>query len=112
VDIKSYVRTLAQASGATEAERQRTEELIVQKASGDFDLMQLTNGHDFYCALGACLRTELGRRRVPQTWGSEVEMHIRLTFRDEDFRATSIFRQLREWEKRNVPYGVVHDRFH
>lgn len=71
---------------------------------------QMNNGHDFSSALGKMLRSEIGCRKTPHTWGSEVETHIRLSFRDEDFLSLSVFRDIVEWENRNYPYKVLSSR--
>lgn len=71
------------------------------------DDRQMTNGHDACCALGKMLQAEIGNKKVPQTWGSEVESHIRLAFRDEDFRNTAIFFKIIDWEDRNYPYVIL-----
>lgn len=81
--------------------------LINKHAADDFDPLQMTNGHDFCSALGLCLRDAIGSRRVAQTWGSEVEMHLRLALNDNDFRATSVFRDILRWERENVPYIIL-----
>jgi hypothetical protein len=64
----------------------------------DFDLLQLTNGHDLFAALGICLRNRIGSRSVPQTWRSEVEMHLRLVYSTSDFRKTQAYAKIAEWQ--------------
>ncbi|MCW2370328.1 DUF4435 domain-containing protein [Sphingobium sp. B11D3D] len=64
----------------------------------DFDLWQLTNGHDLIAAIGIALRDRLGERRPPQTWRSEVERHLRLTFDVSDFRELGMLARIQVWE--------------
>lgn len=71
------------------------------------DDWQMTNGHDFCGALGAMLQSEIGNRKIPQTWASEVESHIRLAFDKADFQSLKIFDDIMAWEKRNNGYQVV-----
>lgn len=75
-----------------------------------FDLYQLTNGHDFCSVLGVMLKEELGNRKTQQTWGSEVEKHLRLSFDDTDFTGASIYQDIIDWETTNKPYKILDDR--
>jgi hypothetical protein len=111
VDIDGYVDLLTKQDRISAQEKKRLVQMIEVAAKQTHDLMQLTNGHDFHCALGACLRADLGQRRPPQAWGSEVETHLRLAFSDTDFQRTEIFEKLDAWEKANVPYRVIDKRF-
>lgn len=76
-----------------------------------FPLLQITNGHDAMTALGIALRDKLASRAKAQTWGSEVELHIRLAFTDKEFIDSSVYNNLAEWEAENKPYRVLHLRF-
>lgn len=71
------------------------------------DDWQMTNGHDFCAALGAMLRSDIGTRKVPQSWASEVESHIRLTFDSNDFRSLALFQGILAWEAANSGYVVL-----
>ena len=74
--------------------------------------LQMSNGHDMCCALGKMLRSEIGSRRHQQSWGSEVEAHIRMNFDDSDFKSLMIFADIKAWEARNSGFNVVDERFH
>lgn len=111
VDIQGYVNLLTQHEQIVEPEKERLVQMIETAAKQTFDLLQLTNGHDFHCALGACLRSDLGQRRPHQAWGSEVETHLRLAFSDTDFQRSEVFKKLSAWEKANVPFRVIDERF-
>ncbi|CAN7166217.1 hypothetical protein LJR011_000195 [Agrobacterium tumefaciens] len=65
------------------------------------DVWQLTNGHDFACALGVSLRTKISNRKHPQTTGEEVEKHIRLALSESDFRSMEVYRFLCGWQTSN-----------
>ncbi|ESZ11564.1 hypothetical protein [Mesorhizobium sp. L48C026A00] len=111
LDLSEYVLKLTKETAVTAEERRVLEELFVLEAKKEYDPWQFTNGHDFYSALGASLRGDLGARRYAQTWGFEVEMHIRLAFTDADFKETHIFAALKSWEAR-TRYSVVSKRLH
>ncbi|MER9371890.1 DUF4435 domain-containing protein [Mesorhizobium sp. M0491] len=111
VNIEGYVNLLTQQERISDQEKNDLVQMLEAAAKQKFDLLQLTNGHDFHCALGACLRADLGERRSPQAWGSEVESHLRLAFSDADFQCSEIFEKLRAWEKANVPFRVIDGRF-
>jgi hypothetical protein len=111
LDVGGYVDLIFAARTVTAHEKQSLKDQIVRAATQPYDLRQLTNGHDFHCAVGACLRADLGSRIRPQTWATEVEMHLRLTFSDDDFRETLIYNQIIVWTRDNKPYGILHSRF-
>lgn len=73
---------------------------VESAASSNFDLYQITNGHDFCWGLGICLREKIGGRNKNQTTGKEVEMHLRLAVNETDFKSMSVFEAITQWEKR------------
>lgn len=72
-----------------------------------YDAYQITNGHDFLTMLGIALRSKLSDRHAAQTWGSEVELHFRLSYSDEDFAATPTFAAIVNWQDENPPYIIL-----
>ncbi|WP_160320355.1 hypothetical protein, partial [Rhizobium ecuadorense] len=79
VDIDQYLADLTKDSEISAEEYAALGSLIASTANRNFDLKQLTNGHDFYSALGASLRGDIGDRKQAQTFGNECEIHIRLS---------------------------------
>lgn len=98
---------------AREVARLSDEEVEVLRGHVDhymnahLDLYQLTSGHDFCAALGVCLRGEIGDRRPPQTWRSEIEIHFRLAFDTLHLVQTTFMAGVRQWEQDNRPYQVL-----
>lgn len=68
---------------------------------------QMTNGHDFCAALGAMLLSDIGNRKVPQCWASEIETHIRLAFDKDDFLSLRLFQSVSAWEDANIDFRVL-----
>lgn len=96
-----YVDALLTA-GYTDASKKDWIELEIRaEMCKPKDDWQMTNGHDFCAALGAMLRSEIGARKAPQCWASEVEAHIRLTFDKDDFRSLKLFETISAWEAKN-----------
>ncbi|MBB5054420.1 hypothetical protein HNQ36_004422 [Afipia massiliensis] len=85
--------------------------LVSQHSAIDYDLAQITCGHDFYACLGLALRQQLGARKIPQSWRREVEMHFRLAFNDVHFAETNLLKRILEWERENKPYIILAARF-
>jgi hypothetical protein len=110
VNLDGYVDLIFEGCVASEQGRKELKEQISRATNQRYDLYQLTNGHDFHSALGECLRSELASRRPQQTWASEVELHLRLVFTDDEFRASEIYRQIRMWIRDNPPYRVLSSR--
>jgi hypothetical protein len=111
VDFPSYIAEVFRQNVRKTDIQNHLSTAIEVNAAKEVNLYQLTNGHDVYCLLGVCLREELGERRISQTWGREVECHVRLTFDDERFSRSDVFRALRNWEDNNAPFRVLADHF-
>lgn len=62
------------------------------------DIWQITNGHDFAEALGACLRLRISSRKMPQTSGDEIERHLRLAISEAEFKTMDVYRKIIEWQ--------------
>ena len=106
IDLDSYVNLIV-GSSAPGKTRSAVKDLIEKNTLLEYNLYQLTNGHDFHCALGACLRVELGSRKAQQTWGREVAKHLRLGFREQEFQDCTVYRKICEWENENSPYRIL-----
>jgi hypothetical protein len=106
VDVDAYLDLVFEGRAVSTATRDALKQKIVSAAAKTYDLRQLTNGHDFHCALGACLRGTLGARAIPQTWGKEVESHLRLSCDEAEFRTMSVYFGIREWAQDNAPFRV------
>lgn len=104
--VESYIDELVGSGNVDESERHWIRQKIGEEMSSSYNLLQLTNGHDFCSALGAYLRTKIGSRREPQAWGKEVALHLRLTVDRVDFFKLAVASELRNWEKSNAPYRI------
>jgi len=108
VDIDGYVASIFQNRPPVPiAKKEALKQQIARAAGKEYDLYQLTNGHDFHCALGASLRHDLGSRRHFHTWGSEVEKHLRLTLNDSDFKRLLVYGAICEWVRKNPPFKIL-----
>lgn len=112
VDVDNYVQAVREARSLSPSRTSVIRTLILSGLSESYDLEQITNGHDFHCALGASLRLDLANRREVHTWASEVEMHIRLAFSDSELKKTAIFKHIRAWEVKNRPYMILDSRLY
>lgn len=73
------------------------------------DIWQITNGHDLIKALGICLQDRLGNRKKHNIEVKEIELHLRLTIDDEDFRSLGIFQKILVWSE-NKSFMVLNER--
>jgi hypothetical protein len=106
VDLDAYIDLVFDGRVTNTGEKETLKEAIARACQKGYDLYQLTNGHDFYCALGSCLRSELGFRRDFHSWRSEIEKDLRLAFSDGDFRETEVYRGLCGWINENRGYVI------
>ncbi len=70
------------------------------------DPWQLAHGHDVCELVGIALRRLVGGRKIPQTWGSEVEKGLRLAFDESAFKKTDIYSKLIVWEGSDARYQL------
>jgi hypothetical protein len=107
IDLELLVEHVSSGRFALQNKKQEITRLIRNHTAREFDFQQLTNGHDFFAMLGIALQGKFGDRRPPQAWGSEVEIHFRLAFSEEDFAVTPLFFAISDWQKENKPYFVL-----
>lgn len=109
VDLDGYVASIFHdhRPPVSVATKEALKLQITRAAGKEYDLYQLTNGHDFHCALGASLRDDLGSRREVHTWGKEVEMHLRLGLDESEFRRLSVYQAICKWVRENRPFNIL-----
>lgn len=110
INLDAYIELVFEGRTPDAGEKGALRDQVSALCRREYDLSQLTNGHDFHCALGACLRVELGSRRHAHSWGSEVEKDLRLAFSDQEFKATAVYQMLSAWASDNHPYVVLDSR--
>ncbi len=110
VDVDAYLDLIFDSRPPDPAARVFLKNKIDAMVARPHDLRQLTNGHDFHCALGVSLRNLLANRTPSQTWGKEVEAHLRLTQDEKDFKATAVYAEMLAWTHDNEPFRIFsHD---
>lgn len=100
VDLEALISHVSLGKFNSEANKAVLRQHIARYCQADFDLWQFTNGHDFFAALGIALRSRIGNRKNPQTWRSEVEKHLRLTFDINDLDGIGCLPKVLEWQGR------------
>lgn len=107
VDIDKYIDDLVAKSNINNKQKADLKKDIEVAAQGGHNSLQFTNGHDFHCALGASLRSELGSRKEAQSYGSECEIHFRLAFNGEKFKETTLYKDILNWEAASNGFSVL-----
>jgi hypothetical protein len=107
VDVGRLVEQVSTGAFSSDEAKQKLKDLITAHTRQQFDKFQITNGHDFLAMLGIALQERLGDRQIPQTWGSEIELHLRLAYSEDEFVASSLFIAILAWQDENVPYAVL-----
>ncbi|WP_375779088.1 hypothetical protein ACE103_08645 [Bradyrhizobium sp. ma5] len=107
IDVRLLVEHVSTGRYAVEQRKQEMSRRINNHLAGRIDDEQLTNGHDFFAMLGLALQDKFGNRRPAQAWASEVEMHFRLAFSEDDFVGTNLFLAILIWQDENKPYLIL-----
>jgi hypothetical protein len=111
VNLGAYIGAIQSRPPLTADQQRHLFAQITNANRVEYDLLQITNGHDFCSAFGVALRNDLGDRREVHTWGSEIEAHFRLALTDDEFRELSVCQGLLAWQVENAPYAVLGARF-
>jgi hypothetical protein len=81
---------------------------LQQCSANEFDLLQLSCGHDIAAVTGVALRELIGNRfRDAHTWGREIESGLRLAFDFRAFSSTDVFRGMKEWRDNNARFQIL-----
>lgn len=107
IDVDLLVPHVSQGAFSSATKQDWLKTLIKNHLSAKHEAKQLTNGHDFCAALGLALRDKFGKRVPPQTWRSEVQIHFRLAYSEEDFARSDVFKQILQWQKDNPPFVIL-----
>jgi hypothetical protein len=106
VDIDRLIERVSFGSSDAQ-EKASLRALAAQYVGQSFDLRQLTAGRDFLTMLGLALQGKLGDRGPEQTVASEIELHFRLAFSEDDFVRTPLFLAILDWQSENQPYLIL-----
>lgn len=106
LDIDRLIDVVSVGAFASEEQKMVLRGHIDELLALEIDVLQLTNGHDFLAALGIALREQIGSRKAPQTWRSEIEMHLRFGLTAEDFVTTAAYTEICDWEN-STGLGVL-----
>jgi len=107
IDVDAMVASVSWGRMNTSEHKETLKNYIERYVKSAIDLRQVTSGHDFCEALGISLRNKAGDRKPPQTWRSEIELHLRLTCDREHFDETNFCNNVRRWENENIPFRVL-----
>jgi hypothetical protein len=110
IEVDLLVEHVSQGAFGSVQKKQQLKDLVSGHLNRHFDLLQLTNGHDFLAMLGIALRDKLGKRLLPQTWQSEVQIHFRLAYSEADFVQSGVFKAIVAWQRENPPYIILKPR--
>ena len=105
VDERDLVRVVA-GGGSGDGERRLTE--CLDELPVDADPWHVVRGHDLIVLLRIGLRRALGSMS-PTRGTQDIARALRLAFSPDQLRASSLYRDLRAWERRNPPYRVLFD---
>jgi hypothetical protein len=81
--------------------------LIAQTVARGHDPRQVCNGHDVADVLAIALQVLLGNLEPSESRRFVVESELRSAFDAAAFRASGLFRAIREWEEANPGYLVL-----
>lgn len=107
LDIDAMIEEASKGAHSHKAAKNALRAHIDHYVAINFDLWQLTNGHDLISALGIALQGRVGDRLVQQAKRSEVEKHLRLTFDHADFQASGLAKRIGDWGASRGGLGLL-----
>jgi hypothetical protein len=103
IDEQRLVReVLAKNPRCTHSEND-LRQMMGNVANANHDYWHVGCGHDMTAALAVLLADKTGRDVPSYT----IERQLRLSFHPTDVAATALFREIKAWEQRNTPYGIL-----
>lgn len=73
----------------------------------DHNPLELCCGHDVIEILGVGLRQSFGALAQAENSSSEVARSLILAYERGHFEETDLYKQIKDWEERNVPYRIL-----
>lgn len=99
IDISQYIsRILSKSTNATITDKQFLQKEIETTDIQNYDLLQLTNGHDLTKVLASFFNQKHGHKGVSDT---DIESNLRISFNMDIFKRTSIYKEILNWEQAN-----------
>jgi hypothetical protein len=102
----THLQSLTITSGVTDADYEAE---LPRLSSLGLDPSKVARGHDVTEMLASALKANLRKKRKEgaQIDGSLVESYLRMAYPTEKFPECALAREIRDWESRNEPYGVL-----
>jgi hypothetical protein len=107
VDVDLLIEHVSTGRLSSGQKKQEMKQLVRNHLTQEFDFHQITNGHDFCALLGLALQSRLAERKPPQAWSSEVEIHFRLAFSENDFVRMPLYEEILGWQLENKPFVIL-----
>ena len=73
----------------------------------DDDSWQVCNGHDLTKILSIGIKKKFGKSVSPGLKGRHVERALRIAYTEKQFKKTSLYESLVEWESKNRPFRLL-----
>jgi hypothetical protein len=107
LDLREFVSNVSQNTGK---QGLRTEDLLRRlrpELRKRQHLSQVCSGHDVIRIVALGLRRRLGSCSFQVATPSNVEAMLRMAYDSIDFQETSLYRAIKDWEARNLPFIVL-----
>jgi hypothetical protein len=109
-DVIAMVKEVHAHSQMMQSSYEAVHQFVVCWQAKEHDWWRMCCGHDLAVALGKALQSLIGTNQAGSVSADEMESRLRLAYGPDDFRATSLFTQIRIWEMANQPYVCLSTR--
>lgn len=108
IDLKKLVQEVKNKSEKHSLNQEEIIKKITDLSSSNFDLWDVCCGHDLIEILSQGLGKAIGSERQHQDITAEkLEKSLRLAYEITEFKKTSLYKSIKDWESRNSPYRVL-----
>ncbi len=101
IDIDEMIKTVFNNSKRQDLKIDAFKLKINQILLQNHDLLQLCNGHDLVELLSISLTKLIGNKGQQDVKIEQLESHLRISYRFDDFKLTKLYASIIEWENQN-----------
>lgn len=110
IDVVKLIKTIIAHSQKHHLNAGAIMKRVKESIRDDHDRWHICCGHDLVQLLSLGLCKAIGSCNTKTVEPIRLEQSLRLAYEHTDFRETSTYTQIRNWEEKNAPYRILLDK--
>lgn len=109
IDVDSLIKEVKNNSQNSSLDENATKTKIITLKKAGHEPWQVCSGHDLVQILSIGLKNIFGNKRAQGITKEIVDGIVRTTYDYSFFCSTQLYSSIKDWEKANTPFKVLHD---